>query len=84
MNAPFTTTGSGAATIVPPDSRPAPVLLTDWRKVCACGRAHSWHRWCRLDRVGPQVHEYRNCACGSTLVVDLLQIVDIVRPERGT
>jgi len=60
-----------------------------------CGRAHNWHQWNRLDFVGLQfwdwtktpdtedpqheVQESRNCQCGSTLVVDLLEIVDLVR-----
>lgn len=78
--------------------RPGAVLLTDWRKVCGCGRAHNWHQWNRLafvarqvveypdDGMGPpiEVHEYRNCPCKSTLVVDLLTIIDLVRPGGGS
>ncbi|MEQ9323888.1 MAG: hypothetical protein RIF41_32285 [Polyangiaceae bacterium] len=95
----ITRTGGAERPPTPPatSAAPGPVLLTDWRKVCACGRAHNWHQWCRLERVGLTVHdyddgqqpsvevlEYRNCPCRSTLAVDLLEIVDIIRPGGGS
>lgn len=46
-------------------------------KACACGADHTLAEWLRLPVVGRQcwpgepVLEMRNCACGSTLAVEL-------------
>lgn len=53
-------------------------------KRCACGRSYDVARWLALPRVGhqPTVRglglELRNCACGSTISVDVEEL------ERAT
>lgn len=62
-----------AAVSTTADTLPAPPPV----KTCKCGRAYDADEWRRLAYVGPQddgaggVLELRNCACRSTLGIEV-------------
>jgi hypothetical protein len=54
-------------------------------KRCKCGRTHTVESWTRLPLLGrndlgvpnePDLVEWRNCPCGSTLVVSISDLPD--------
>jgi hypothetical protein len=48
-------------------------------RVCSCGRRYTYKAWQRLPLLGQteydwgEVLEYRNCACGSTMAIQLVE-----------
>jgi hypothetical protein len=76
----------------PPTESAAASVLPDWRKTCpCCGASYTWEGWCALPKVGQawgatdergrvlNFCESRNCPCGSTQSVDLLDVVDTLQ-----
>jgi hypothetical protein len=83
---------SGGDSPSPPAQSAAASVLPSWRVTCgACGVEYTWEGWQELAKIGKvwiaqggeghpeRVCESRNCTCGSTCSVDLLEVMDAMQ-----